>query len=66
MPTGWAGRLGTLCVAEAYSRVGGILTGCAGATPSTDVTYVTSISFIMEAFHDTRLFKRAHLNPALP
>jgi len=53
------------CVADAYSRVGGILTGGAGATPSTDVTYVTPISFIMKVLHDTKRFKRAHLNPAL-
>ncbi|RPA96307.1 hypothetical protein L873DRAFT_1811408 [Choiromyces venosus 120613-1] len=53
------------CVADAYSRVGGILTGGSGATDSSDITYVTPISFIMKVLHDTRLFKHAHLSPAL-
>ncbi|RPA88682.1 hypothetical protein L873DRAFT_1824196 [Choiromyces venosus 120613-1] len=53
------------CVADAYGRVGGILTSGSGATDSSDVTYVTPISFIMKVLHDTRLFKHAHLNPAL-
>ena len=29
------------CVADAFNRVGGILTGGSGATESSDVTYVT-------------------------
>jgi hypothetical protein len=53
------------CVADAFSRIGGILTGGCGATDSTDVTYVTPITFIMKVLHDTKLFKHAHLNPVL-
>ncbi|PWW71674.1 hypothetical protein C7212DRAFT_287856 [Tuber magnatum] len=54
------------CVADAYSRVGGIITGGSGVTDRTDVTYVTPISFIMKTLHDTKLFKHAHLTPVLP
>jgi len=53
------------CVADAFSRVGGIVIGGSGATESSDVTYVTPISFIMkvQVVHDTKTFKHAHLNP---
>ena len=54
------------CVADAFGRVGGILTGGCGATDSSDVTYVTPISFIMKVLHDTKRFQFAHLNPILP
>ncbi|PWW76374.1 hypothetical protein C7212DRAFT_278668 [Tuber magnatum] len=63
-PFSRAGDSGS-CVADAYSRVGGIITGGSGATDSTDVTYVTPISFIMKTLHDTKLFKQAHLTPGL-
>lgn len=53
------------CVADVFSRVGGIITGGSGATDSCDVTYATPISFITEVFHDTKRFKNAHLNPVL-
>lgn len=53
------------CVADAFKRVGGILTGGAGVTEISDVTYVTPISFIMKVLHDSELFKHAHLSPAL-
>ncbi|KAG7448837.1 uncharacterized protein BT62DRAFT_985991 [Guyanagaster necrorhizus] len=53
------------CVADAFGRIGGILTGGTGATDSSDVTYVTPISFIMKVLHRTKIFKYAHLNPIL-
>jgi len=53
------------CVADAYRRVGGIITGGSGATDSSDVTYVTPISFIMKVLHATGRFKNAYLNPTL-
>ena len=53
------------CVADAYSRAGGIITGGSGATDSFDITYATPISFIMKVLHANRQFKDAHLNPTL-
>lgn len=53
------------CVADVFSRVGGILIGGSGATESSDVTYVTPISFIMKVLHNTKSFEHAHLNPVL-
>ena len=53
------------CIADAYNRVGGILTGGTGSTSASDITYVTPISFIMNVLHGTKLFENAHLNPAL-
>ena len=35
------------CIADTFSRIGGILTGGSGATETTDITYGTPISFIM-------------------
>ncbi|KAF8272680.1 hypothetical protein EI94DRAFT_1717676 [Lactarius quietus] len=56
------------CIADAFSRIGGILTGGA-ANPnlpdSADVTYATPITFIMKVLHDTKRFAHAHLNPVL-
>jgi hypothetical protein len=48
------------CVADAFGRIGGIITG---GTDS--LTYVTPISSIMKALHGDRRFKYAHLNPVL-
>jgi hypothetical protein len=53
------------CVADVFQRIGGILTGGSGATESSDVTYVTPISFIMKILHDSKRFQYAHLNPDL-
>ncbi|CUS12723.1 unnamed protein product [Tuber aestivum] len=53
------------CVADAYARVGGIITGGGGATDTSDVTYVTPISFIMKVLQKNKIFKYAHLNPQL-
>ena len=35
------------------------------ATTLADITYVTPISFIMKALHETKRFTHAHLNPNL-
>lgn len=56
------------CVADALSRIGGIINGGTGKpndTDSVDVTYVTPISFIMDVLHNTTRFAHAHLNPTL-
>ena len=53
------------CVADAYSRIGGIITGGSGSHKRIDITYVTPIAFIMEILHNTPQFKQAHLNPSL-
>lgn len=53
------------CVADAYCRIGGIITGGSGTNDSSDITYVTPISFIMKVLHGSKYFKHAHLNPAL-
>lgn len=56
------------CVADAFSRIGGIITG-GSSNPnlpeSADITYVTPISFIMKTLHNTGRFAHAHLNPTL-
>ncbi|KAH9967644.1 hypothetical protein BGW80DRAFT_1462153 [Lactifluus volemus] len=55
------------CVADAFSRIGGIVIGGASSgTESSDVTYVTPISFIMKVLRGTKRFKDAHLNPEPP
>ena len=56
------------CVFDAFGRIGGILTGGASnpnLPASADVTYVTPISFIMKALHETKHFAKAHLTPTL-
>ncbi|KAF9517860.1 hypothetical protein BS47DRAFT_1359377 [Hydnum rufescens UP504] len=53
------------CVTDVFGRVAGILTSGSGATDSSDVTYVTPISFIMKVLHETKRFQHAHLNPVL-
>jgi len=53
------------CVADSYSRIGGLLTGGSGANNLFDITYVTPISFIMKVLQNTKGFKQAHLNPVL-
>lgn len=53
------------CVADAFSRVCGIITGGTGATDSSDVTYVTPIFFIMKVLHGIKRFQYAHLDPVL-
>lgn len=53
------------CVADAFSRVGGIIIGGSGTTDSADVTYATPITYIMEVLHASKYFQHAHLNPIL-
>ena len=53
------------CVADAFQRIGGIITGGSGATESSDITYVTPITFIMAILHNSKRFQYAHLNPEL-
>jgi hypothetical protein len=53
------------CVADIFNRVGGIITSGSGATDSSDVTYVTPISFILKVLRNTKRFEHAHLNPVL-
>lgn len=51
------------CVADAYSRISGIILGGAGFKEGVaDVTYVTPIHFIMEVLHSTKMFQHAHLD----
>ncbi|KAF9074231.1 hypothetical protein BDP27DRAFT_1317521 [Rhodocollybia butyracea] len=51
------------CVADVFGRIAGILTSGSGATESSDVTYVTPISFVMQVL--TKRFPQAHLNLTL-
>ncbi|KAF8268274.1 hypothetical protein EI94DRAFT_1800646 [Lactarius quietus] len=52
------------CVADAFNRVGGILTSGSGAPiPATYLRH--PISFIMQVLHKTKRFQHAHLNPVL-
>ena len=47
------------CITDASSRIGGILTSSTSnpnATTLADITYVTPISFIMKALHETKRF----------
>jgi hypothetical protein len=53
------------CVANAFSHVSSILTGGCGATESSNMTYITPISFIMKVLQNTKLFKHAHLDLVL-
>ena len=53
------------CVADVFQRIGNILTGGYGASKSSDITYVTPISFIMKVLHGFKDFQYAHLNPVL-
>jgi hypothetical protein len=56
------------CVADAFSRIGGILNGGTSNPNATDfagLTYVTPITFIMKVLHNTKRFEHAHLNSVL-
>ncbi|KAK6500718.1 hypothetical protein TWF506_003482 [Arthrobotrys conoides] len=50
------------CVADAYGRISGIITGGAGFREGVpDVTYVTPIHLITEALHSTKTFQYAQV-----
>jgi hypothetical protein len=53
-------------IADSLGRIGGLLTGGAGATgtPSSDVTYATPISFLLKRMHD-RGVRKPNVNPVL-
>jgi len=53
------------CVADAFQRIGDILTGGSGGTKSSDMTYFTPITFIVKVLHGSKRFQYAHLNPDL-
>ena len=50
-------------VADGRGRIGGIITGGSGVTDENDVTYATSIHFLMKRIKTK--FPRAHLHPEL-
>lgn len=50
-------------IVDGVGRVGGLLTGGAGATDSFDITYATPISFLLKSIKANG-YLNAHLNPA--
>ncbi|KAG5641176.1 hypothetical protein DXG03_005852 [Asterophora parasitica] len=46
------------CAADAFNRIGGIITGGCGANEKSGLTY----SFITKTLHSTKRFENAHLN----
>ena len=50
-------------IVDSLGRIGGLLTGGAGATPSTDVTYATPISFLLKRMRENGLIP--NINPVL-
>ena len=53
-------------VVDGIGRIAGILTGGAGATDSSDVTYVTPIHFVLEAIHQCEALADAFIKNAQP
>jgi hypothetical protein len=53
-------------VVDGAGRVVGILTGGSGATDSTDVTYVTPISFVMEIIRRYKPLANGYLKSVQP
>jgi hypothetical protein len=51
-------------IVDGLGRIGGLLTGGAGATPSSDITYATPISFLLKRMHDNGL-RNPNTNPVL-
>jgi hypothetical protein len=51
-------------IADGRGRIGGLLTGGAGATPSSDITYATPIAFLLKCMAEKGLHK-PHVNPVL-
>jgi hypothetical protein len=48
-------------VVDGAGRIGGLLTGGAGTTDSSDVTYVTPISFVLKAVRGNKSLAKAYL-----
>ena len=53
-------------VVDGAGRVAGILTCGGGATDSTDITYVTPISFVMDVIHRHKSLAKAYLKSVQP
>jgi hypothetical protein len=51
-------------IVDRLGRIGGLLTGGAGAMPSSDITYATPISFLLKCMHDRGL-RNININPVL-
>jgi hypothetical protein len=51
-------------IVDGLGRIGGLLTGSAGAMPSSDITYATPISFLLKCMHDKGLHN-PNINPVL-
>ncbi|KAJ1301764.1 hypothetical protein OPQ81_008993 [Rhizoctonia solani] len=51
-------------IVDGLGRIGGLLTGGAGATDSPDITYATPISFLLKRMAECGLYK-PHINPEL-
>ena len=53
-------------VVDGAGRAAGILTGGGGASDSTDITYVTPISFVMDVIHSHKPLAKAYLKSVQP
>lgn len=51
-------------IADGLGRVGGLLTGGAGKTESTDITYATPFFWLLQRIKENG-FPNAHLNPVM-
>jgi len=51
-------------IVDDLGRIGGLLTGGAGAMPSSDITYATPISFLLKRMQDNGLCK-PNVSPVL-
>ena len=50
-------------IVDGLGRIGGLLTGGAGARPSSDIAYATPINFLLRCMHDKGL--QPNINPVL-
>lgn len=50
-------------IVDGLGRIGGLLTGGAGATPSSDITYAMPISFLIKRMESNGV--KPNLNPIL-
>ena len=60
-PFSAAGDSGSVVI-DGTGRIGGLLTGGSGVTDSTDVTYVTPISFVLETIRSSKPLARSYLS----